>query len=181
MTYSGLGAGPMPNFGLTTNYNFADPSQYEVFTIVDFTYLNRNRGKDGRLDLGYEFEEGFFRAVKAGARYERVTTRQLQETRTYSAAQLLAGDPTPGTSLRADETAASSMGASRTISSTGFPARFRAPISAEASTSTCSGAASTQRWIRRQRSRACSTCGRRPRRLWPDRFRQRDRRHGVFG
>lgn len=97
--------GRMPDFNLATNYNASDPSQYEVFTIVDFTYRNKNTGKDARLDLGYEFEDGFFKAAKAGGRFERVAARQVVDTRNYTAAQLAAGDPTPATTLRADETA----------------------------------------------------------------------------
>lgn len=105
VTYSGLESRLSPDYALTTNYNFADLSQYEVFTIVDFNYRNRNRGKDANVDLIYEAGDGLIRALKAGARIERVTTRQSTDTRNYTAAQLAAGDPTPANSLRANETA----------------------------------------------------------------------------
>jgi iron complex outermembrane recepter protein len=103
VTYDTLGSRTSPNFTVATNYNIADPSQYEAFTVVDQRYPTRNKLRDADFDLKYDFELGPLKAVKVGARIEEISVFRNVNVITYSAAQLAAGDPTPATTLRANE------------------------------------------------------------------------------
>ncbi|WP_164847371.1 TonB-dependent receptor [Sphingobium algorifonticola] len=105
VTYDNLGSPHSPNYTVSTNYDINDVSQYEGFTVVDQSYPTDNSSKDADFDVQYDIDAGPLKAIKVGARIEEVSVFRNVNVRTYTAGQLAAGDPTPGTTLRANEIA----------------------------------------------------------------------------
>jgi iron complex outermembrane recepter protein len=100
-TYNTQGSDVSPDYGLTSNFNMSDPSQYEIFASFDAEYPNENSGEDADFDLQYEANWGPLRFIKIGARTEDVSVFTAQADVIYPAFSLY--DPTPGTTLRANE------------------------------------------------------------------------------
>lgn len=100
-TYSAAGSDVAPDYGLTTNFNTADPSQYEIFAAFDANYPNENSGEDAEFDLQYEANWGPLRFIKIGMRTEDISVFTAQADAIYPAFSTF--DPTPGTTLRANE------------------------------------------------------------------------------
>ncbi|MCH4893696.1 TonB-dependent receptor [Sphingomonas sp. SFZ2018-12] len=96
---------PMPNYNISSNFDVTNPRNFEGFTVVDNNYLTTNRGRDVDFDATYEVDWGFIKSFKVGGRYERQTLEQRVVGRTHTPAELAAGDPTPGDTLRGNEIA----------------------------------------------------------------------------
>ncbi|ESQ82252.1 hypothetical protein AEAC466_18065 [Asticcacaulis sp. AC466] len=90
-----------PNYNLATNFNVLDPAQYEIYATFDQDYIHRNSGRDAAFDAEYTLDSGFLSSVKVGARTETVEVFNGNAAASYPALSL--NDPTPATSLRANE------------------------------------------------------------------------------
>jgi iron complex outermembrane recepter protein len=62
-----------PDYQVSTNFNKFDPSQYEIYAIVDNVNTTSNYGRDYDVDVAYSFGENLLRRVKAGYRREELS------------------------------------------------------------------------------------------------------------
>lgn len=105
--YRGGTSAISPDYSIATNFNRYDASQFEFFTNFDQDYINRNSGRDVALNARYEIDAGILKAIKVGARYEKLGVFSGNAVAVYPAGNAITiaplADPTPGNSLRANE------------------------------------------------------------------------------
>ncbi|MDP3749382.1 MAG: TonB-dependent receptor [Phenylobacterium sp.] len=100
-----------PDVVLASNFDRKNPMNYQLFSLFDGENRSDNTGYDGKIDLRYDLDAGFVKAIKGGVRGEKVslgatnpqTTPAVNTTTAAGRAILAAADKNGDGVIRANE------------------------------------------------------------------------------